>query len=126
MRTCAKCGARLPLQTGKGGRRKMCEVCSPSRRRKQQSAPRTTAKPRSLTEAVRAELDAAGLLGTAAAYQALALAARIDADQEPGAALAALNKELRTQLNAMRLADSEPVADPVDELKARRAARTGS
>lgn len=127
MRKCSKCGADLPLQTGRGRRRKMCEMCAPPRRRQapaQTTAP--TASGGSLTEAVRAELDAAGLLGTAGGFQALALAQRIDADQEPGAALAALNKELRAQMNALGAAETEPVADPVDELKARRAGRSAS
>lgn len=127
MRTCSKCGADLPLQTGRGRRRKMCEMCAPPRRRQAPTAATpTAASGGSLTEAVRAELDAAGLLGSAAAFQALALAQRIDADQEPGAALAALNKELRTQLNAMRTTGGDEIADPVDELKARRASRTGT
>ena len=52
MRTCAKCGASLPLQSGRGRRRSMCEECSPSRPRRK-PAPRRSWRVQSQPRSVR-------------------------------------------------------------------------
>lgn len=74
----------------------------------------------SLTQAARAELEAAGRERTAAGRAVLALARRIDANaSETGSSLAAMVREFRATL-AGALAGAGEAGDPVDELKARR------
>lgn len=68
----------------------------------------------------RAQLEAAGRLDTVIGQQAVRLAEQICV--ETGSSLAALNRELRATM-AEALADVAPVADALDELKARREAR---
>jgi hypothetical protein len=53
---------------------------------------------------------------------ALVLAARIDANQDSGGAIAAMAKQLASTLSAAT-AGANVVASPVDELRARRAAK---
>lgn len=69
---------------------------------------------------VRAELRAVDREQTAAGQLVLALARRIDtADEESGASLAALAKELRASLT-VAMAGAEQAADPIDELRKQR------
>lgn len=56
---------------------------------------------------------------------ALVLAAQIDSRDDTGASMAALARELRATLTEVTRGASA-VADPVDELGARRAARKGA
>lgn len=119
MRNCDVCGEALPVQTGRGGRRKRHPECRDGGRPK----PVLQTTFGTVTDAVTTELAAIGKTDTPEGTAAVRIARRIDADSEPGAALSALVKELRTVLAAVR-ANAKPVAaDPVDELKARRAAR---
>ena len=53
---------------------------------------------------------------------ALVLAARLDAGADPGSAMAAMAKELRTLL-AELMAAAPAIVDPVDELRKRRERR---
>lgn len=78
--------------------------------------------PKKVTKATYAELERAGRLESPLGQQALVLAARVDAATDSGAALAAVAKELRTTL-AEVLRQAPGVADPVDELRARRERR---
>jgi hypothetical protein len=81
-------------------------------------APTPQAQPE-LVAAVAAELEAAGRLDTALGRQALRLAQRMHSEFDTGSAIAALSKELRATM-AEALKDATPVADPLDELAARR------
>lgn len=134
-RICPSCGDALPLQTGRGGRRRYCLKCSPPRFDPRKKArPVATVAPAltfdsgdvqraapNVTRAVRRELEAAGVLAHWAGQVALVLARRIDADQEAGAALAALVKVLRdilaTAMEAAAAAAPEP--DLLEQIRAR-------
>ena len=129
MRSCSKCGAPLPLQTGRGQRRKMCATCSPPRqrnRKKPKVAPAATAKAtvqRSVVASVTAELTEAGMLDSHQGQAALLLAHRLESGEDTGAAMAQMVRQLRETM-AAALASVEPdEVDPVDELKARRESR---
>lgn len=79
-------------------------------------------RPKLIRTAVREELEAIGKAGTPAGTVALTLATRLDAGEDPGSAMAAMAKELRTTM--AELARTAPAqADPVDELKKRRQRR---
>jgi len=72
--------------------------------------------------AVRDELEAIGKADSPMGTVALRLASRLDAGEDPGSAMAAMAKELRTTM--AELTRSAPAAaDPVDELKKRRERR---
>lgn len=78
---------------------------------------------RKVTTATRRTLTAAAKLDSPLGQAALVLAARMDsAADESGSALAAVAKELRTTL-AEAVKGAATVADPVDQLRARREAR---
>ncbi len=129
MRNCTKCGAALPIATGRGARRKMCATCSPSRpRRKPPLAPAVVkavaAEPGTVTDATRAALVEAGALGTPMGQAALVLARRLDDDREPVSALAQATKQLAAALSSVVTAQrQQPVADPNDEFTRKRLAR---
>lgn len=73
----------------------------------------------SVLGSVRKELDAIGKAETPSGAAALVLAARLDAGEDPGSAMAALAKELRATM--LELTRTAPAAkDPVDELRKRR------
>ena len=69
--------------------------------------------------AVRRELDAASKLDTALGRTALTLAGRLDLNEDPGSAMAAMAKELRTCLAELNV-DAKVAKNPLDELRARR------
>ena len=74
----------------------------------------------SVANLTRSELETAGRLETALGQSALAIAVRIDAaDTEAGSAMAALVREHRAAL-AEALKGAYAVANPLDELRARR------
>jgi hypothetical protein len=116
VRTCDVCGEPMKPQTGRGGRRKRHQECSP----RQRPAAADTL-PGSTREAVESELRAAGLLGRPESLAALSIAARLDAGDQPGAAHAALSKELRAVLADLRRV-ATPAGDIFDQLAARRTA----
>lgn len=122
MRTCTKCGAQIPLQTGRGMRRKYCQTCSPSRKKPQKPgkpAQAPTAR-RSVVSVVTAELTEAGMLDSHQGQAALLLAQRLESGDDTGAALAQMVRQLReTMASALSSAVPDEV-DPVDELRARR------
>lgn len=87
---------------------------------------RPPATPRGLVAATRAELRAAGKLGTALGQQAVRLAQQMSGN-ETAAGMAALSKELRTVMSELLSAKPPAggvtgvaVVDKVDELRARR------
>lgn len=127
MRVCADCGGPLPVQPGRGRRRTMCEKCSPPRRRG--AAPRPKVVDFPITEggayeATRERLLEADRINTPLGKIALGLAQRFDAAVDSGSGFAALAKQLEATLeSATRGADV--VASPMDELRARRAAKHG-
>lgn len=127
MKTCVKCGAPLPIQTGRGARRKMCETCSPSRVKRpvaRKATKREAAAASGALEVTRRDLEAAGMLDTHIGAYAIVLATRLEnSSGETAAGLAQLVKQLRETM-ASALAHSVPdEIDPVDELRARRESR---
>jgi len=82
--------------------------------------PSVTADEESIWATTRAELEAAGRLGTSAGKVALQLAARLDADvRESGMGVAAIVRAHAERL-AEALKGAQVAADPVDELRERR------
>lgn len=135
-RVCAVCGAALPLQHGRGGRRKMCEHCSPPRRRGPAMAPAVALVPTpapdgltvsDVTTATVAELQRLGQADSVAGVMAVALAKRIDSGQEPGGALAQLVKAHRdTMATAYAAAHQEKEKDEpnlLEQIRRQREAR---
>jgi len=122
VKSCSKCGAPLPLPSGRGRPRTRCQSCAPSQA-KSQAPRRTKTTAEGVLAATRAELEAAGATGSSAGQAALSLAAAIDSGEDRGAALAALVKQLGVTMRAA-VPDSAPEADPIqalrDELAARR------
>lgn len=131
-RQCDVCGAQLPLQTGRGGRRKRCQTCPrpPRNRAKAQTwtpaailkPPTDLDTPQPTCEKTRAMLLAAGVWDHPMAAVAMALATRIDSGQEPGTALASIAGRLQDVLAALQAAaaEAEPAEpDPLDEIRAR-------
>ena len=129
MRNCEKCGAKLPLQQGRGRRRKMCEACSPTRDRGKARAaapvvPISSPTSRSVLTSVTDELTAAGMLDSHQGQLALVLAGRIEQGDDTGASLSQMVRQLRETM-ASALASAEPEAvDPLDELRAKRERRS--
>ena len=132
MRNCSKCGAKLPLQQGRGRRRSMCEACSPARQRSDRGKPAKVAAvvpidvtpgARSVLASVTEELTAAGMLDSHQGQLALVLARRIEQGDDTGAALSQMVRQLReTMTSALGAAEPEAV-DPLDELRGRRERR---
>lgn len=76
----------------------------------------------SVLAAVRKELKVIGKTATPLGATAMRLAARIDAGEDPGSAVAAMAKELRATMSELTRA-AVAVADPIDELRKRRETR---
>ena len=111
--------------------RSSAEFCSARCRMRAQRAPVVPlpTNPAGLTGATRAELEAAGRLGSASGAAAMLIAQRLDAPTaDTGAAIAALVREHRVTLadavRGARVAD-DPVEKLRDELKARRESKRG-
>jgi hypothetical protein len=81
-------------------------------------------RPKTVTVAVREELERIGKAATPMGATAMRLAGRLDAGDDPGSAMAAMARELRLTLAELS-AHAPAVADPVDELRRRREARLG-
>jgi hypothetical protein len=76
-------------------------------------------QPDTVLTAARTELERAGRLDTYLGAVALVLAERIDQSVGASPGLASLVRQLRATMGAA-LAGAEPVADPLDQLRARR------
>jgi len=72
-----------------------------------------------LTDAAARELEAADRLDTVLGQAALVLARRIESPMETGASIASMTKQLRETM-ADALKGAQQVADPLDEIRARR------
>lgn len=123
-RQCERCGESLPIQTGRGRRRKFCSACSRSKN-KPRSVPARVSRA-GLYESVRSELEAAGVLGSSDAEAALLLARRIEKDVDPGSAIAQMLRTLREIKSAAMSGADAAESDPVDEFTARRREREGA
>lgn len=77
---------------------------------------------RSTLTATKARLTELGKIESALGSAALVLAGRLDDPDTPGSAVAAIGKELRAMLTELEQ-HATVVADPIDELKARREKR---
>lgn len=125
-RSCDSCGKPYEAKTS---RSKFCGTTCRVRSSRGAHAPAevTTLPDRTpdagLAAAVREELGAAGRADTMLGRAALALAARIDAQQDTGSGIAALARELRATIVAA-MAGVQPANSPVivmrDELASRR------
>jgi len=74
----------------------------------------------SVYETTRRAIDEVGVSADPLASLALALASRIDGDQEPGAALASLSKQLRETLAViLNRAATDGRPDPIEEIRER-------
>lgn len=106
----------------------MCQVCAPPRNRgKSKPEVASVAVPQftigGALDAVTAELTQAGMLDSHQGRIALGLARRFDDDNDSGAALAQVARQLRETM-ASALASAVPVSvDPLDELRAKRERR---
>jgi hypothetical protein len=107
VKECVECGAGFEAR----GNTKRCPPC---RRRN-----------RSVLAAVEAQLASIGKESGPLGAAALVLAARLDLGADPGSAMAAMSKELRTIMTELNR-NASAVKDPVDELLARRKARRGA
>lgn len=123
-RLCDVC--REPYIAKRPSSRFCSDTCRKRNQRSPQSGPVAAEVPAgavvggSVTEATRAELEAAGRAGTAVGQVALMLAARLDVNtRETGMGLAALVRAHSTA-KAEALRGAQVTADPVDELKAAR------
>lgn len=125
-RRCETCGALLPIQTGRGRRRKFCEDCSTRSPKARQRKALAESDSRGLFAAVRAELDEAGVLATADAEAALLLAKRIESQVDPGSAIAQMVRTLREMKSAALSVSDVETGDPVDEFTAKRREREGA
>ena len=123
-RTCAKCGALLPIQVGRGRRRTKCVTCSPPRKSTRRAPVATLpVDGESLVDATVAELERAGVESSALGRAALLLARRIESGQDGGSAVASLVKQWQDTM-ARATAGAEPQAvSTLDQLRARRDAR---
>lgn len=123
-RTCAKCGALLPVQVGRGRRRTKCATCSPPRKSTRRAPVATLpVDGESLVDATVAELERAGVESSALGRAALLLARRIESGQDGGSAVASLVKQWQDTM-ARATAGAEPQAvSTLDQLRLRRDAR---
>ncbi len=125
-RKCESCGALLPIQTGRGRRRKFCTDCSRSPKARQRRAVLASSSSEGLYAAVHAELESAGVLASADAEAALLLARRIERQVDPGSAIAQLMRALREMKSAALSVADVDTGDPVDEFTAKRREREGA
>ena len=121
-RKCASCGRSYVAARPNS---KFCgDTC---RKRAQRSPKRSTTKPvepilsipTGLGSVTARELDAADRLDTVLGQAALVLARRIESPMETGSSIASMTKQLRETL-ADALKGAQQVADPLDEIRARR------
>ena len=83
------------------------------------------AVPPRLHASTRRELESVGQVDSSRGQAALLLARRIETCEDAGSAVAALVREWRATMDAAMSAGTS-VADPVDELQARRRERRGA
>lgn len=81
-------------------------------------------RPKSVHVSVREELERIGKTNTPLGAVATRLALRLDRGDDPGSAMAAMAKELRTTM-AELTRTAGVAADPIDELRKRRERRLG-
>lgn len=130
---CERCGGPIGRQQGPGGRRKMCERCSPKRDRPQRRQPTVHAlpatpappagpsprvTPNGVAEATLQELQSLGMVLSWQGAAALKVAQRIDADLDSGGGLAALVKAHSLLMGDVRSAAPQPeIDDPLTRLR---------
>ena len=124
-RKCASCGRSY--QAARPNSKFCGDTC---RKRAQRSPKSATVKPVKappvlavgLGAVTARELEDAGRLDTVLGQAALVLARRIESPMETGASIASMTKQLRETL-ADALKGAAMAADPLDELRNRRAAK---
>jgi hypothetical protein len=116
-RNCDVCGRSY------AAKRSTSKFCSDTCRQRAARAPGAPeASESGLVAVITRDLKAAGRLETAAGQQALILAGRLGWPMDSGSSQAALSRAL-TEVLAVAL-DGAAAADPLDELRARRAAKS--
>lgn len=120
--TCKKCGGPMPRNSGRGRPRVNCDKCRPTRSKQPLAVIVPVDTSGRMADLTRAQLDDAGRLDTPRGGAAMTLAERIDSGQDAGSSLAALVKQYHATLD-LALEGVSVVASPVDELRARRAAK---
>jgi hypothetical protein len=115
--TAKYCSARCRTRASRAG------VAAP-RQPKARSAVSVQDVPAGVEAATAAELAAAGRAETVSGQSALALARRIDAAVDTGAAMASMVRELRAAMGDA-VAGGQVAADPLDELRQRRERAAG-
>ncbi len=118
MRTCAKCGGRLP-PARPGGQRRYCTTCSPPRPDRIKAKVTQLQVKGEVYAATHQTLTEVGLLHHWRGAVLLGLAQAIDADAGSGSALAALVREFQSQFTKA-LQGHQVVESPLDELRRRR------
>lgn len=127
LRNCDSCGVEYLAK------RAASKYCSDTCRKRGSRSPakprpeteRAPLPPADLVDTTRKQLEDAGVIDTVAGQSALILAGRMAGTFDTGSAIAALNRELHaTMERALSLASV--VADPMDELRARRERRNAS
>ncbi len=127
-RTCDVCGTTYVAK------RAAARYCSDTCRKRaqragvnkdRQPAPQPEAPSAGVYAATLARVTAGGVEGSESAQAALVLAARIDAGLDSGASIAAMVRQLHATM-AVAMENAERAADPIDELRRRRAARRAS
>lgn len=130
LKRCEGCGTALEAQ--KPNRKWCSDLCGKQTRRRRSSeasGPVMVAiQPAgdgelSLLGAVRAELEAAGMVGTSLGQLALLLAERLSGPGGSASGMAAVSRELGRVLALLRGATVAAPVDPLDELKKRRDAK---
>ena len=101
-----------------------CKSAFDARGNARRCQPCRTGEPsvRTVTAAVRSQLDVLGKADSTLGAAALVLAGRLDAEGTADTAVAAMTKELRATMSELT-SGAAAVGDPVDELKKRRDAR---
>ena len=120
---CEQCRGPIGRQQGRGGRRRFCETCRPTRIRKDRPVPRSVARQirpvvpvdgrevSSMEEATRLELEAAGVpLDCVAALCALILARAVDRGDDTVPGMIAAIKE-HSACMAWAMQSAAPVDD---------------
>ena len=127
---CKTCGGPIPVGTGRGRRRLYCDDHRPDPRvRDDKRQPVVTFPGREtggrIESASLAELEASDRAGTADGVTALHLARLLDGGEYNAQGAAALAKA-HAESMSRALKGAQQVADAVDDLRARRAARRGA
>ena len=129
MKTCAKCGKELPPQVTQGRPRTKCEDCSPRRVRPDRAVAIRSIGPAVVTPDLQTVESAtrimlADVLDHPQAAIALRLARRLDAEQDSGTGMKALQQSHNAACE-IALSSRKGASNALDELRRQRERRIG-